>query len=83
MFLTFARGKLLNLVKGQQLADLVRSVQVRPSSSSSPLRVVADTDTTVHEADPSGASAGSEPQDYSQDLLPAMRGSDDAMDHQL
>lgn len=56
----FAHGKSIDLIEGQELADLVRSVQVRHSPSS-PLHVVAGTDTTVHEANPSGVSAISEP----------------------
>jgi restriction system protein len=56
---TFARGKPIDLVEGQQLADLVRSVQVRPSPS--PLRAVTGADAAGHEAGPSGAPAMSEP----------------------
>lgn len=39
---TFASGKPIDLVEGQQLADLIRSVQVGPSPP--PLRTVADAD---------------------------------------
>lgn len=56
---TFASGKPIDLVEGPQLADLVRSVQVRPSPLS--LRTVAGTDAAVQQASPSGASATSAP----------------------
>jgi restriction system protein len=56
---TFARGKPIDLVEGQQLADLVRAVQVRHSPS--PLRVVAGADTIVHEANLAGVPGISEP----------------------
>ena len=55
----FAAGKPIDLVEGQQLADLVRSVQVGPSST--PWRVVAGANAAVHEASPAGAAATSEP----------------------
>lgn len=56
---TFASGNPIDLVEGQQLADLVRSVQVGPSPT--PWRVVAGADAAVHEASPAGAAATSEP----------------------
>src|SRR5574337_12961 len=55
---TFAHGKPIDLVEGQQLADLVRSVPVRPSPP--PLRSVAGADEAAQEVSTSGASAMSE-----------------------
>lgn len=56
---TFARGKPIDLVEGQRLADLIRSVQVGPSPS--PWRVVTGADVAGYEAGPSGAPATPEP----------------------
>lgn len=55
---TFARGKPIDLVEGQQLADLVRSVQVGPSLP--PLRSVGGAD-AAQETGPARAAAASEP----------------------
>src|SRR5574337_3336 len=55
---TFANGKSIDLIEGQQLADLVRSVQVRPSPSQ--WRAVAGADEAAQEVSTSGASAMSE-----------------------
>jgi restriction system protein len=56
---TFARGKPIDLVEGQQLADLVRSVQGNPSSL--PLRPVAGAGGGAPEASQPRAPASSEP----------------------
>ncbi|MBZ0159887.1 MAG: restriction endonuclease [bacterium] len=55
---TFASGKPIDLVEGQQLADLVRSVQVRPSPP--PLYAVAGAD-TAQETGVARTAAASEP----------------------
>lgn len=62
---TFARGKPIDLVEGQQLADLVRSVQGNPSSL--PLRSGAGVDAGAQEASqPPSAPVRSEPPSVAQ-----------------
>lgn len=55
----FAHGKPIDLIEGQQLADLVGSVQVRPSSS--PVRAGAGADAAGQEVGSPGTAMVSEP----------------------